>query len=46
MLPDHDPLSGIISTSITITAAVFIVAFIATYYTEETFGKDLDYVEQ
>ncbi len=36
--------SKIVTTSI--TAAVFFVAFIATYYTGETFGKDLDDVEE
>lgn len=46
MLPQHDPISGILSAAISITIAVFIVAFIATYYTEETFGKDLNYIEE
>jgi MFS family permease len=46
LLPAHDPISGILSASISITTAVFFVAFIATYFTEETFGKDLDYVEE
>lgn len=46
MLPKEDPISGILFASISITGSVFIVAFIATYFTEETFGKDLDYVEE
>lgn len=46
MLPKEDPISGILFASISITGSVFIVAFIATYFTEDTFGKDLDYVEE
>lgn len=46
MLPKEDPISGILFASISITGAVFVVAFIATYFLEETFGKELDYVER
>ena len=46
MLPEEDPISGILNAAISITFAVFIVAFIASYFTKETFGKDLDYVEK
>lgn len=46
MLPDEDPISGIIKASVTIAAAVFTVAFIASYFTEETYGKDLNYTEE
>ncbi len=46
MLPKEDPISGILFASVSITGAVFIVAFIATYFLEETFGKELDYVER
>lgn len=46
MLPKEDPISGILFASISITFSVFVVAFIATYFLEETFGKDLEYVEE
>jgi MFS family permease len=45
MLPKEDPISGIISAAVSITVAVFLVAFIASYFTKETYGKDLNYTE-
>ncbi len=39
------PSVGLVSSSIYIGIAVFILAFIANYFLEETFSKDLNYIE-
>jgi MFS transporter, putative metabolite:H+ symporter len=37
---------GVINSALVVGLATVIVAFIATYFTKETFGKDLDFTEK
>jgi hypothetical protein len=35
-----------ISTAAVVTAVIMFISFLALYYLDETFGKDLDYLEE
>ncbi len=40
------PSMGIISSALTVGIVIFIIAFASLYYLRETYGVDLDYVEE
>ncbi|MBX9852384.1 MAG: MFS transporter [Cytophagaceae bacterium] len=44
--PKGDSFSGLIPSAAIVTCIVMIISFGALYFLEETFGKDLNYLEQ